>query len=84
MIKLISDWRFDMTIDKVKELLAAQLNISQDKIKDDSKLVEDLGADSLDMVEMLMTLEDEFGISISDEDALKLKTVSDIVTYIEK
>ncbi len=73
-----------MTIDKVKELLAAQLNISQDKIKEDSKLVEDLGADSLDMVEMLMTLEDEFGISISDEDALKLKTVSDIVSYIEK
>lgn len=84
MIKSYIDWRFDMTIDKVKELLAAQLNISQDKIKEDSKLVEDLGADSLDMVEMLMTLEDEFGISISDEDALKLKTVSDIVTYIEK
>ena len=52
-----------MTIDKVKELLAAQLNISKDKIQDDSKLVEDLGADSLDMVEMLMTLEDEFGVS---------------------
>lgn len=80
----MSDWRCDMTIDKVKELLAAQLNIPQDKINDDSKLVEDLGADSLDMVEMLMTLEDEFGISISDEDALKLKTVSDIVAYIEK
>lgn len=73
-----------MTIDKVKELLAAQLNISKDKIQDDSKLVEDLGADSLDMVEMLMTLEDEFGVSISDEDALKLKTVADIVSYIEK
>lgn len=73
-----------MTIDKVKELLAAQLNISKDKIQDDSKLVEDLGADSLDMVEMLMTLEDEFGISISDEDALNLKTVADIVSYIEK
>lgn len=73
-----------MTIDKVKELLAAQLNISKEKIQDDSKLVEDLGADSLDMVEMLMTLEDEFGVSISDEDALKLKTVADIVSYIEK
>ncbi len=73
-----------MTIDKVKELLAAQLNISKDKIQNDSKLVEDLGADSLDMVEMLMTLEDEFGVSISDEDALKLKTVADIVSYIEK
>ena len=73
-----------MTIDKAKELLAAQLNISKDKIQDDSKLVEDLGADSLDMVEMLMTLEDEFGVSISDEDALNLKTVADIVSYIEK
>ena len=73
-----------MTIDKVKELLAAQLNISKDKIQDDSKLVEDLGADSLDMVEILMTLEDEFGVSISDEDALNLKTVADIVSYIEK
>lgn len=73
-----------MTIDKVKELLAAQLNISKDKIQDDSKLVEDLGADSLDMVEMLMTLEDEFGVPISDEDALNLKTVADIVSYIEK
>ena len=73
-----------MTFDKVKELLAAQLNISKDKIQDDSKLVEDLGADSLDMVEMLMTLEDEFGVSISDEDALNLKTVADIVSYIEK
>lgn len=73
-----------MTIDKVKELLAAQLNISKDKIQDDSKLVEDLGADSLDMVEMLMTLEDEFGVSISDEDALNLKTVADILSYIEK
>ena len=73
-----------MTIDKVKELLAAQLNISKDKIQDDSKLVEDLGADSLDMVEMLMTLEDEFGVSISDEDDLNLKTVADIVSYIEK
>ena len=54
------------------------------KINDDSKIIEDLGADSLDMVEMLMTLEDEYGISISDEDAVNLKTVSDIMKYIEK
>ena len=72
-----------MTIDKVKELLAAQLNISKDNIQDDSKLVEDLGADSLDMVEMLMTLEESFGISIPDEEAVNLKTVGDIVKYIE-
>ncbi len=74
----------NMNIEKIKELLASQLNISIDKIKDDSKLVEDLGADSLDMVEMLMTLEDEFGVSIPDEDALNLKTVSDIAKYISK
>lgn len=73
-----------MNLEKVKELLAAQLNISKDKINADSKIIEDLGADSLDMVEMLMTLEDEFGISISDEEAVNLKTVSDIVNYIEK
>lgn len=71
-------------IEKVKELLASQLNISQDKITPESKIVEDLGADSLDMIEMLMTLEEEFGISIPDEEAMKLSTVQDIVNYIEK
>lgn len=70
-------------IEKVTDLLASQLNIAKDKIKADSKLIEDLGADSLDMVEMLMTLEEEFGISIPDEDAMNLKTVGDIVSYIE-
>lgn len=72
-----------MGLDKITKLLANQLNISEDKIKPESKLVEDLGADSLDMVEMLMTLEDQFGITISDEDALKLKTVADIAKYIK-
>ena len=70
--------------EKVKELLASQLNISQDKITLDSKVIEDLGADSLDMIEMLMTMEEEFGISIPDEDAVKLSTVKDIVNYIKK
>jgi len=70
--------------EKIQKLLAAQLNISEDKIKPESKLVEDLGADSLDMVEMLMTLEDKFGITISDEEALNLKTVDDIVKQIKK
>lgn len=72
-----------MAIDRIKKLLASQLNISEDKVTDESKLVEDLGADSLDMVEMLMTLEDEFGINISDEDALKIKTVSDVAKLIK-
>lgn len=73
-----------MTIDKVKKLIAEQLNVDEDKIQEDSKLIEDLGADSLDVVEMLMTLEDEFGLSISDEEAVTLKTIKDIVNYIEQ
>lgn len=72
-----------MTIDKVKELLSAQLNKSVDTIKSDSKIIEDLGADSLDMIEMLMTLEDEFGISVPDDKVETLKTVSDIADFID-
>lgn len=70
--------------EKVKTLLAKQLNIKGDKIAKDSKILEDLGADSLDVVELLMTLEDEFGITVTDEEAVTLKSVSDIVTLIEK
>lgn len=73
----------NMTIEKVKDLLALQLNVPKDKIQNDSKLIEDLGADSLDMIEMVMTLEDEFGISISDEESSALKTVQDIASYID-
>ena len=71
-------------IEKVKQLLASQLNISPDKITPESKIVEDLAAESADMIEMVMTMEEEFGISIPDEDAMNLTTVSDIVNYIEK
>ena len=73
-----------MTIDKVKKLLAGQLGIAEDKINENSRLVEDLGADSLDMIEMLMSLEENFGLSVSDEEAVNLKTVKDIVDYIDK
>lgn len=72
-----------MTLDKVKKLIASQLNISEDKITENSRLIEDLGADSLDTVEMLMTLEDEFGIAIPDEEAMKLSTVRSIVDLID-
>lgn len=72
-----------MTLDKVKKLIASQLNISEDQITEDSRLIEDLGADSLDTVEMLMTLEDEFGIAIPDEEAMKLSTVKSIVDLID-
>ncbi len=66
----------------IKEMLAKQLNIDVAKVTEDSRIVEDLGADSLDVVELLMTLEDEMGISVSDEEALTLKTVGDIQNLI--
>lgn len=73
-----------MTIDKVKEMLANQLNIEVKNIKPTSKIVEDLGADSLDMIEMLMSLEEEFNISVPDDKADGLKTVADIAKFIDE
>ena len=72
-----------MSFDKVKKLLAEQLNINADSISLESNVIEDLGADSLDVVEMLMVLEDEFNITVTDEESLKLKTVGDIVKLID-
>ena len=72
-----------MSFEKVKKLLAEQLNINADTITLKSKVIEDLGADSLDVVEMLMVLEDEFNITVSDEESLQLKTVGDIVKIID-
>ena len=69
-------------IDKVKEVIAKQLRIDISEISDDSAVVEDLGADSLDIVEMLMTLEDELDIIIPD-DATGLRTVKDVADFIE-
>lgn len=70
--------------DKIKKLIASQLGIAEAKVSEASKFVEDLGADSLDMVEMLMTLEEEFNVSISDEESLTIKTVGDIISIVEK
>ena len=72
-----------MTIEKVKRLISDQLNIAESKITAESRLIEDLGADSLDTVEMLMAFEEEFGISIPDEQAMQMRTVDDIVKLIE-
>ena len=72
-----------MTFDKVKKLLAEQLNIDESKITENSKVIDELGADSLDVVEMLMTLEDEFNVTVSDEESVSLKTVGDIVKLID-
>lgn len=74
----------DMTFEKVKKLLAEQLNIPAEKVLENSKIIEDLGADSLDVVEMLMTLEDNFNVTVSDEESVNLKTVGDIVKLIDK
>ena len=71
-------------LQKVQEMLAEALNISVDKVAADAKIVEDLGADSLDVVELLSRLEDEYGITIPDEDVENLATVADVAAEIEK
>jgi acyl carrier protein len=70
--------------DEVKEVIVEQLNVSPDEVKPESKFVEDLGADSLDVVEMIMALEEKFEIEIPDSEAENIKTVQDVVDYIEK
>ena len=72
------------TIDKIKEIIAKQLNISVDSVAEDKEVVKDLGADSLDIVEMLMTIEEELSITIPDEDAVNIKTVGDIAKLLDK
>ena len=72
-----------MVIDKVRELVAEQLGISKDIVKAESNIIEDLGADSLDVIEMLMTLEEEYGVTIPDEKINQVKTVGQIVELIE-
>ena len=71
-------------LQKVQEMLAEALNMSVADVAADAKIVEDLGADSLDVVELLSRLEDEFGITIPDEDVENLVTVSDVAAEIEK
>jgi acyl carrier protein len=73
----------DLIATKIREKIAEQLGVSADEVTPDSSFIEDLGADSLDIVEMVMALEEEFGIEISDEDAEKIRTVKDVVTFIE-
>jgi acyl carrier protein len=69
--------------DEVKEVVVEQLNVNPDEVKEDSKFVEDLGADSLDVVELVMALEEKFDIEIPDEDAEKITTVKDAIEFIE-
>ncbi len=70
--------------EKVRAMLAKQLNLPAEKITPESDIIKDLGADSLDVVELLISLEDDYGISIPEEDIAGVKTVRDIVDMIEK
>ena len=72
-----------ITSEKIKELIAKQLNKPVSEITDEKEIVKDLGADSLDVMEMLMNLEEEFNITVPEDDAMGIKTVGDIVKRIE-
>jgi len=71
-------------IEKLKEIIVEQLGVDTDEITLTSSFKEDLGADSLDLVELIMAMEEEFGIEIPDEDAENIKTVEDALKYVEK
>jgi len=69
---------------KVKDIIVEQLNVTPDQVTKEAKFIDDLGADSLDTVELVMAFEEEFDIEVPDEEAEKLQCVSDITAYIEK
>ena len=69
--------------EQVKKILCDQLDLEEEQVNEDSEVIDDLGADSLDIVDLVMTLEEEFDTEIPDEDIENLKTVGDIVKYIE-
>lgn len=73
-----------MVLEKVKAILCNQFDVEEDTITTDTRLEDDLGADSLDVVDLLMSLEDEFDVEIQDEDIEKIQTVGDLVSYIEE
>ena len=73
-----------MVFDKVKNIIADQLDVTEDKVKMESSFVDDLGADSLDIVELVMAFEEEFSIEIPDDAAEKISTVADVVNYISE
>lgn len=67
---------------KVKDIVVEQLGVDPEKVKAEASFIDDLGADSLDIVELVMAMEEEFDLEIPDEDAEKLKTVNDVQTYL--
>jgi acyl carrier protein len=71
-------------VEKVKKMIVEQLGVNEAEVVPEAKFIDDLGADSLDIVELVMALEDEYGIEIPDEDAEKIETVGDAIRYIEE
>ncbi len=69
--------------DRISKIIVEQLGVNEDQVKPEAKFVEDLGADSLDIVELVMALEEEFGTEIPDEDAEKLLSVGDVTKFVE-
>ncbi len=70
-------------VDEVKEIIVEQLGVDEEEVKPEAKFIEDLGADSLDTVELVMAMEEKFGIDIPDSDAEKILSVKDAVDYVE-
>jgi acyl carrier protein len=74
----------DVNQDRVREIIVEQLGVDADQVKPEAAFIEDLGADSLDTVELIMALEEEYKIEIPDEDAEKLRTVGDAINYLKE
>lgn len=72
------------TFERVKKIVVEHLSVEEDKVKPEASFIDDLGADSLDTVELVMAFEEEFGVEISDDTANEIQTVNDAVTYIDK
>ncbi len=72
-----------MVFEKIREILCAQLDIEEEKVTMESNIAEDLGADSLDVVDLIMSIEDEFELEVPDDQVENIKTVGDVVNYIE-
>lgn len=69
--------------ERVRSIISDQLGVSEDEVKPESKFIEDMGADSLDIVELIMAMEEEFEVEIPDEEAEKIRNVNDVITYIK-
>lgn len=72
-----------MVFEKIRKILCEQLDLEEDDVTLESNIAEDLGGDSMDVVDLIMSIEDEFGIEVPDEEVENIKTVGDIVNYIE-